>query len=89
MLPKIAAQGASRPLRCPRIRRHDIGHQTLAGIVARFRQSQDHRLADQNVSFEYLFDLRGLNPKTANLDLMVDPAEELQEAVGSLSHQPK
>ena len=65
------------------VNRNDIRHQPP---VSRTIFSREHyRLSDRGVLTEHCFDLAELNAKTANLDLIVDPAQKLDVAVGQIA----
>ena len=48
---------------------------------------QHHRLAHRGVRAQRRLDLPGLDAEAAQLDLVVDAAEELEVAVGAAAHQ--
>ncbi len=61
-----------------------ISHQLLAGEgFARHHQ----RLAHPGVGTQARFNLPRLNAKATDLDLMVDPAQVIEDPVGTLAHQ--
>ena len=64
---------------------HQVGHQALVtgAVLARHH----HRLLDFGVGGQGRLDLTELDAETADLDLIVDSAEELYVAVGSVADQ--
>ena len=62
-----------------RVARHHVGHEAFVagGVFAREDDASPH----PGVRAEHGFDLPEFDPEAANLDLMVDTAEELQLAV--------
>src|SRR5690606_35914789 len=61
---------------CPR---HDVSDQTLVRIAA---DSEYRRVGDRGMALERRLDLAELDPEAADLDLVVEPAETQERAVG-------
>ena len=69
----------------PARRRHHVGHQPLLGRPV--LPHHHHRLADVGVAGEDGLHLTQLDAKAPQLDLVVDPADEHQLALGVPAHQ--
>ena len=69
----------------PSWRRHHVGHQPLLGRPV--LPHHHHRLADVGVAGEDGLHLTQLDAKAPQLDLVVDPADEDQLALGVPAHQ--
>ena len=62
----------------------EVGDQ---GRLARQVPRQDHRPADRGVRLESRLDLPQLDAEAAHLDLVIDPAQEIQAAIGEPTDQ--
>ena len=83
VLPQVPQVGGGRRL----VLRHDGGEQPHAVRTIEVVESDDRRLAHRRVAGEQGLDLPGLDPEAADLDLLVDAAEELDAAVRQVARQ--
>ena len=65
--------------------RDDVGHELLVASTEHTRRDDD--LPHLRVVAEHGFDLADLDPEAANLDLVIDAAEEVEESVGEISNE--
>ncbi len=63
--------------------RHDVGDESL--VAGRIFAGDDRRVAHGRVPAQQRLDLAQLDPVAADLDLLIDPAEVFDHAVGPVA----